>query len=362
LIAVLTGSAGELGRRLAERLRLDGVEVIETGGGHADVDALTDGRWNGSNGSPPESREPAAPVDSSVDPPVDPAIGMVADVVVDLGSSDYDRRAAKRESSTEFAAATLLTADRVRARHVVFVSSAMVYGAVPHNPVPLTEEAVLRPDVEFVFARQLASAEESVEQWRRSCPGRATCVLRPAVALTAGGDSRLAAALVAGLGRRFAELDPSSQFLHLDDLASAIALAVHRRLDGVYNVAPDGWIAGERVRALSGERPRIPLPERLSDVLGEVRWQFQRGPIPPGLKSYTEESWVVSNDRLRAEGWMPTVTNEQAYVEGTEERWWTMISPRRRQELALGVGAVGIAGALVAALLVVRRLWRRRAR
>ena len=236
----------------------------------------------------------------------------------------------------------------------------MVYGALPHNPVPITEESALRPDVEFVFARQLASAEESVEWWRRRSDDRSTCVLRPAVALSASGDSRLAGALVAGLGRRFAELDPPSQFLHLDDLASAIALAVRSGLDGVYNVAPDGWIAGERVRALSGERPRIPLPERLSDVLGRVRWQVQRGPIPPGLQSYTQESWVVSNGRLRAEGWTPTVTNEQAYVEATEERWWTMISPRRRQELALGVGAVAALTGLLAGVLIARRWWRRR--
>jgi nucleoside-diphosphate-sugar epimerase len=236
----------------------------------------------------------------------------------------------------------------------------MAYGALPHNPVPLTEEAALRPDVEFVFARQLASAEESVEEWRRRDAGRAACVLRPAVALSARGDSRLAGALVAGLGRRFAELDPPSQFLHLDDLAAAIVLAVRRRLDGVFNVAPDGWIAGERVRALSGERPRIPLPERVSDVLGRVRWQFQRGPIPPGLQPYTREPWVVSNGRLRAEGWVPTVTNEQAYVEATEERWWTMISPRRRQELALGAGAVALLAGVLASLLVVRRWWRRR--
>ena len=35
-------------------------------------------------------------------------------------------------------------------------------------------------------------------------------------------------------------------------------------------------------------------------------------------------------------GWTPTVTNEQAYVEGTEAKWWTMVSPKRRQELSLG--------------------------
>ena len=67
-----------------------------------------------------------------------------------------------------------------------------------------------------------------------------------------------------GYGQRFGEDDPPAQFLHLDDLASAVVLAVDRRLDGVFNVAPDGWVAGERVRALSGGRPRIRLPDRLA--------------------------------------------------------------------------------------------------
>ncbi len=224
-----------------------------------------------------------------------------ADIVVDLGSSDYDARAAQRESTTWFTAASLAAADSSRAEHVVFVSSAMVYGAFANNPVPLTEEAVLRPDVEFVFARQLASAEELVEQWRLAAPARSTTVLRPVIPVAADGSSRLATAYVSGLGRRLAEDDPPSQFLHLDDLASAITAAIRQRLDGVFNVAPDGWVPGERVRALSGERPRIPLPERAAELVSRLRWQFQRGPIPPGLRSYTLEPWVVANGRLRNE-------------------------------------------------------------
>ena len=244
---------------------------------------------------------------------------------------------------------------------MVFVSSALVYGAAVNNPVPLTEDAILRPDVEFVFARQLASAEELVEQWRLAQPGRTTCVLRPAVALAAGGGSRLASALVYGFGRRLAQADPPSQFLHLDDLAAAVAVGVGQRLDGVFNVAPDGWVAGERVRALSGERPRLPLPERLSELVSGLRWRFVRGPIPPGLLPYTLEPWVISNGRMRAAGWTPTVTNEQTYVESTDAPWWTMVSPKRRQELALGGGllAIGIA-ALVGVLVGRRRLSRRR--
>jgi len=282
-------------------------------------------------------------------------------VVVDLGSSDHDTRAQRRESATESAATTLAIADRLATSHVVFVSSAMVYGAAANNPVPLTEDAALRPDVEFVFARQLASAEELVEQWRLSCPDRSTCVLRPAVTLAAGGGSRLAAALVNGFGRRLAEADPPSQFLHLHDLAEAVAVAVDRGLDGVFNVAPDGWVPGERVRALSGEGPRLALPERFAELMNTLRWRFVRGPIPPGLLPYTRQPWVVSNGRLRAEGWVPTVTNEQTYVESTEAPWWTTVSPKRRQELALGAGAL-LVGVLTGIGVVIgrRRFTRRR--
>ena len=148
-----------------------------------------------------------------------------------------------------------------------------------------------------------------------------------------------------------------SQFLHLDDLATAVLLAAERRLDGVFNVAPDGWIEGERVRALAGAVPKVKLPDRVAEVISNQRWRFQRGPIPPGLRSYTRWPWLVANDRLKAEGWQATVTNEQAYVEGTEAKWWTMVSPKRRQEIALGGLAAGIA---VGALVVFRAVRRAR--
>ena len=82
----------------------------------------------------------------------------------------------------------LADADVATASHVVMVSSAMVYGAFANNPVPITEESVLRPDPEFVFARQLAAAEELVEEWRRAGHGRSVTVLRPALAMAEDRD------------------------------------------------------------------------------------------------------------------------------------------------------------------------------
>jgi nucleoside-diphosphate-sugar epimerase len=281
------------------------------------------------------------------------------DVVVWLASADADGRARRRRSAREGVSAALAEAER--ARHLVLVSSAMVYGAWANNPIPITEEAVLRPDVEFVYARQLGAVEQLIDEWRLAAPERTATVLRPVVAMAADSTVGLAAALAAGMGQRFGEDDPPAQFLHLDDLASAVVLAAEQRLDGVYNVAPDGWVAGERVRALAGAVPRLKLPDRVTEVISNLRWRFQRGPIPPGLRSYTRWPWLVANDRLKSEGWTPTVTNEQAYVEGTEGKWWTMVSPKRRQEIALS----GLVAALLAVGIItwraVRRAQRRRA-
>lgn len=284
-----------------------------------------------------------------------------SDVVIHLGAGDHDRRARRRENVTDGAAVMLHEATVGGATHIVLVSSALVYGAYANNPVPLTEDAILRPDVGFVYARQLATVEAMVDQWRRDDARRAVCVLRPVVAMAGDGTPSLAAALAAGFGQRLGADDPPAQFLHLDDLASAVVLAVDRRLDGVFNVAPDGWVAGERVRALTGASPRIRLPDRLSAFVTALRWRFQRGPIPPGLRSYTQEPWLVANDRLKAQGWKPTVTNEQAYVEGTEARWWTMITPKRRQELTLGAMAVA-ATAMTIGVVSLVRWWRHRRR
>ena len=319
----LRGVRGPLGWRVARGLReLDDLDVLVTPGDYP------------------------APSD----------IGSFA-TVVDVGLADHDLLGLRGGSPAIGAAELLADVDTLRADHVVLLSSAIVYGAIANNPVPITEDAVLRPDPDFVYARQLASAEELVESWRCERPVRRVAVLRPAVPVAADGTSSLARAITAGFGQRFGETDPSAQFVHHDDIASAIALAVDRCLDGVFNVAPDGSIPGDRVRALSGQRWRLPLPDRVGEVVGALRWRFQRGPIPPGLRPYTRETWIVANDKLRSHGWVPTVTNEQAYVEGTEGRWYTMVTPKRRQEIALGAMAGVVGAATLTAMVLGRRWW-----
>jgi hypothetical protein len=130
-------------------------------------------------------------------------------------------------------------------------------------------------------------------------------------------------------------------------------------LDGVYNVAPDGWIAPEQLRALAGPRPRVRLPGRLASKVAAWRWRLGLTPTPPDVLPYTVHPWVVANDRLRQAGWEPKNSNEETFVAGNPAGPLANLSSRRRQELALGAVGVGGVALIAGALAIVLRLRRR---
>jgi nucleoside-diphosphate-sugar epimerase len=240
-------------------------------------------------------------------------------------------------------------------RRVVLLSSATAYGAWADNPVPLTEDAPLRPNPGNALAAGKAELEAVVAEWRDGHPGATVAVLRPTVVVTEDGNGWLARALRRPPSLPSTGEEPPGQFLHLDDLVSAVDLARRQGLDGAFNVAPDGWVDGELVRALAGG-PRVRLPARAVQAVVELVWRGGIGDTPPELLPLVTHPWVVANDRLRASGWEPTHTSEEAYVAAHRGGPLASLSPRRRQELALGAtGAVLVGGAAGAVALLRRR-------
>jgi nucleoside-diphosphate-sugar epimerase len=239
--------------------------------------------------------------------------------------------------------------------HLVVLSSALVYGAWANNPVPLTENAPLRPNPGVPFAAERAEIERLTAEWRDQHPSATAAVLRPTRWTGEGGYDWLVNALRPTPTVPETADEPPAQFVDLDDVAAAVDLARTHRLSGAYNVAPNGWIPGDQVRSLVGVPPEVPLPDRVAGRL--VRWGFRWGlaATPPELVPYTLHPWVVAGDRLRAEGWTPQVSNEEACVEAHEVGAWATLSPRRRQELALGAAGVGLVAALAGGAVAMRR-------
>jgi len=201
-----------------------------------------------------------------------------------------------------------------RASRVVLWSSGVVYGAHPDNPVPLTEDSPPRPNFDFVPARALADVERVVLDPGTGNHEAKRLVLRGAAIWSPDWGSFLARMLLGPAIIGVRGYDPWVQSLDPADAARALALAAVGRLDGgVYNVAPDDWVAASKVARLTGRR-RVEVPEGAAFAAAErLAWLGMAG-TSPGELHYHMHSWVLSNARLRAAGWAPTSSTADALV------------------------------------------------
>ncbi|HVE95335.1 MAG TPA: NAD-dependent epimerase/dehydratase family protein [Acidimicrobiales bacterium] len=241
----------------------------------------------------------------------------------------------------------------VAADHVVMLSTAAVYGAWPDNPVPITEDAVLRPNPGVGAVGARAETERVAAEWTAEHPSTRMTVLRPCPVVIPGGEDWPAPGLegVAGMGS--GDGTRAVQFLHIDDLAAAVVAVIDAPLVGAVNVAPDGWITEDEARALSGGRV-VPLPEPVRAVAR----RFGIGRRRDATAALQKHAWVVANDRLRTTAWEPVYSNAEALVATRRPTWWQRLSPTKRQELSLvvlGGGMLAIVGGIGTAVLRRRR-------
>jgi nucleoside-diphosphate-sugar epimerase len=238
---------------------------------------------------------------------------------------------------------------------LVYTSSATVYGAWPTNPVPLTEDAPTRPNPGFAYAIAQAEAERLAADWRDGRAGVSLAVLRPVTVLGPGVDGWLARLFRDPPPVRVSDARPPVQYVHTDDVAAAVELALRHRLDGVFNVAPDGWMSGDEARALTAGRFRVAVPEPLARRVTGLAWALGLGRTPAEVVPYLVHPWVVANDRLRAEGWEPQHTSEDAFVIGAGVPPWQSLSLGRRQAVGVGVAAAAVAAGVGGAVAIARR-------
>ena len=343
----VTGAAGPVGRRLCAQLAADpDVELVRA------IDRRRVQLPDRVRGDPRRDRIQECGVhlrDADLDAVLD---GV--DAVCHLAGSD-PLEDAPVDHDLVTTSRLLDAMARAGTGQLVARTTATVYGAWPDNPVPLTEAAELRPNAASPWVQVRAQVEERIREFACEHPDVAVAVLRPTVTVSEEGPDELGRVLAAA--RVVAPPDGSSpaQFVHVDDVVAAFEAVRRARGEGAFNVAPDGSVPADRIRALVGGAPRLPLPAWLARRLTAIGWRYQLAPTPPGFVPFVTETWVVANDRLRSLGWEPTMTNEEAYVAGHAAAPWAQISPKRRQELALGATAAVLVGGGIAAATAVRR-------
>ncbi len=243
------------------------------------------------------------------------------------------------------------------ARTVVLLSAAAVYGAHPDNDVPLTEDSPLRANPDFPYVEQAREVEQWLAGWRNDHPAVTVTSLRLAMVVGAGIDNVFTEAL---LGPRLPSVRghrPPFQFVHVDDVASAVAHAVEHDLPGAYNVAAEGWLSFDEIAAILGRRA-LDVPEEIVFTAVERLGALGLSHLPVGAVHYLIHPWVVSVDRLVATGWRPRHSNRDAVAELATHLGDRLVlgpvSTTRRQVRQTAAGA-GVAGGLLALGLMARR-------
>ena len=107
---------------------------------------------------------------------------------------------------------------------------------------------------------------------------------------------------------------PLAQYIHEDDLASAIRLVLQKRAHGIYHITSDDSMRVSEMMSRAGMRaPEV--PKKFLEKLADVGFALGFAPVSGHWIRMFSESMVGSSDRLKALGWVPTWTTEELFNE-----------------------------------------------
>jgi nucleoside-diphosphate-sugar epimerase len=273
-------------------------------------------------------------------------------------SADSDYRS--RRAFNVRAAQTVLTAAAAgRVGRVILVTSAMVYGARPENPVPLAETAPLAAESDGSVAGDLIEIEHLASRSPRVHPGMSVTVVRPAAVVGPDIDTLVTRHFDASRLLTVKGTSPRWQFCHTDDLASALELAVTGEITGSFAVGCDGWLEQDEVEEISGLR-RIELPASLTMRTAQQLYRIGITPAPVKDLQYLVYPWVVDCRALREAGWRPARDNAAVLAALIEARAAHRAAARRIPRKEATITAAGATVAVIGTAAIVRAARRRR--
>lgn len=243
-------------------------------------------------------------------------------------------------------------AARAGVKKIIYTSSGIVYGAHPDNEFPLTEQSPLRANVDLSYAAHKLEVEYAIKDLREEFPDLSVTVFRPAIVFGGNVDNAWSHFLESPFFFGVKGHLPHWQFVHEEDLARALFFAIENDLDGVYNLAPEGWMTTEKALSILGRR-RLELSEPMAFAVMDRLWRIGLAEAPAGMLHYLMYPWVVSPEKLARSGFSCTRSSAEAFSEVADRvRGHVRVGRARvrRSDLALGaaagLGALGAAAAL----------------
>lgn len=344
-MVAVTGAARGVGLALAKRLsesaRVKRVIAIDSDRG--DLAGVT---WRVA-----DVRDPA--VAARLD-----GVDVIVHTDLDLSPDADERR--RRTWNVRGVQAVLTAAAAERVGRVVLISSAMVYGARPENPVPLSEDAPLVAAADGSLAGDMAEIEALGVRARRASPGLEVAIARPAALVGEPADTLVTRHFESPRLPAARGCPPRWQFCHVDDLASALELAACGVIDGSFAVGCDGWLDSDQVEALSG-RKTIELPAKVTLATAQRLHRLGLTPASAADLRYLIYPWVVECAQLRTAGWRPAYDNTVAFEVLLGQRSGApAVAGRRLDRKDAAITAAGATAAVIGTAVIIARARRHR--
>ncbi|MGB1274711.1 MAG: SDR family oxidoreductase [Nannocystaceae bacterium] len=187
---------------------------------------------------------------------------------------------------------------KYKVNRIVVLSTYYVYGASPYNPAMLSERAPLKAAElthELVNSVELENLTQ-ISLWRK--PELGITILRPCNIIGPGVRNTISRLLSQRYAPCLAGFSPMMQFIHVEDMADAIVCAFGQPHRGIFNVAPDDWVAFHDALKLCGATP-VPLPSIPALVPQLLSHLLENRGFPRHLVNYFKYSVIIDGALFR---------------------------------------------------------------
>ncbi|RJP34507.1 MAG: NAD-dependent epimerase/dehydratase family protein [Actinobacteria bacterium] len=196
---------------------------------------------------------------------------------------------------------------------LIQVSSMAAFGAHPDNPFPMSEDEYPRGDCRCYYSYSKAEIEHYLYRLSQQHPELAVTILRPCVIVGRRLDNTISWVFSRKFALSLRGCDPHTQFLHEDDLASAISLVLHEQAKGIYHVTSDDTISFSEMTERAGMiAPAVPAD--LMCRIVDLAYRFRLSPFSSHWVNMFRYSMVGSNEKIKRElGWQPSYTSRELF-------------------------------------------------
>ena len=193
---------------------------------------------------------------------------------------------------------TLTTCKDASIKHIIYLSSATVYGPHLDNPNLLSETDQLRPINGFQYARDKVSAEKMLTIFGETNSDITITILRSPIVMGPSANNFITKALFKPLLIGVKGHDPAMQFIHEEDLANILSWLIHNPKSGIFNVAAPGSVKYSQLMHMSGKR-FCWLPASVAYTLTDLSWflHLQNDSNSAGLE-FIRHSWMVNTQKF----------------------------------------------------------------